>query len=139
MLPFFSLLSAPAGAVVYIGNPALGFRVDRPQDDYVQGVVVLDKVRVHHCGGGYTDVAVGETIDPVQLTFVGLPAGDHCSLTWYWGSALDVDGPSYTVRYAEPTTTVDLDVEIPPKRLAPYSVVSGSMSGGGPWLLSAIE
>jgi hypothetical protein len=139
MLVVTALLSAPAHAFIYVGNPSLGFRVDRPQADYVDGAVHLDKIRVHHCGGGYTDVTVDQTLDPVALNHVAIPAGDHCSLTWYWGGDLDVDGASYTVRYAEATTTVVLDAEIPPKSLSPYSVVSGSMSGGGPWLLSAIE
>lgn len=134
-----SLLSFPARAVVYLGNPTLGFRVDRPADDYVDGSVVLDKVRVHHCAGGSTDVTVEETIDPTVVTWVAVPAGNHCSLTFYWGSDLDVDGPSYTVRYAEATTAVELAAEITPVALAPYSVVAGSMSGGGPWLLAVVE
>ena len=132
-------LALPAHALIYLGNPQLGFRVDRPADDYVDGSVVLDKIRVHHCAGGYTDVQVDETIDPVAVIRVAIPAGNHCSITWYWASDLDVDGPAFTVRYAGATTTVTLAADIPPVALSPYSVVSGSMSGGGPWLLSVIE
>src|SRR5688500_4630841 len=50
MLPIL-LAGAPAHAVWYFGNPVITFRVDRPADDYLEGSVVLDKVRVHHCGG----------------------------------------------------------------------------------------
>ncbi len=132
-------LSLPARAVVYTGNPDLGFRVDRPADDYVDGVVLLETIRVHHCGGGFTDVDVDLTIDPVAVTWVPIPAGNHCAVTWFWGSVLDVNGPSWTVRYAEATTTVTLAADIAPKALTPWSVVSGSPSGGGPWLLSIIE
>ena len=138
MLLVLSLVHS-ADAMIYLGNPALGFRVDRPAGDYVDGGVVLDKVRVPPCGGGSTDVEIDQTIDPVAVTWVDIPAGDHCAVTWYWATDLDVNGPSYTVRYEGATTSVLLDEEIPPVALTPYSVVSGSMSGGGPWLMSVIE
>jgi hypothetical protein len=134
----FAFLST-AHAVVYVGSPTLGFRVDRAAGDYTGSSVVLDKVRVHHCAGGYTDVQVDETLDLVDGATVSIPSGDHCGLTWYWDSALDIDGPTYTVRYAQATTGVTLDDEIPPVALTPYTVVSGTMSGGGPWLLSSID
>lgn len=138
-----SLFTPSAHAVWYVGNPVLGFRVDRPADDYVDGNVTLDKVQVNHCGGGSTDVAVNDTLDPLVLQTVALPSGNHCSLTFYWGSAMDLDGDGslgeFTVRYAESTTTLTLETDIPPVALTPYSVVSGSMSGGSPWLLANIE
>jgi hypothetical protein len=132
-------LARPADAVIYIGNPEMSFRVDRPQGDYVSGSVDLDKVRVHYCSGSTTDVTVGQTIDPVAGATVPLPAGDLCAVTFYWSTDLDVDGPAYTVRYSGATTTVTLATDIEPVLLSPYSVVSGTMSGGGPWLLVAIE
>jgi hypothetical protein len=132
-------LALPAQAVIYIGNPVLDFRVDRPAGDYVDGSVTLAKVRVHHCAGGYTDVTVNDALDPVQVYSVAIPAGDQCSLTFYWNSALDVNGPAYTVRYAQSTTAMTLSTDIAPVALTPYSVVSGSMSGGGPWLLASID
>lgn len=133
------LLSLPAFALQYQGTPVLTFRVDRPADDYVEGEVVLTKVRVHHCDASTTDVTVGATLDPVVANTVALPAGDHCALTFFWGSAMDIDGPSWTVRYAQSTTTVWLDTEIPPKSLTPYTVIAGTMPGGGPWLLASID
>jgi hypothetical protein len=133
------LLLSVAHAVVYVGSPTLSFRVDRVADDYIDSSVVLDKVRVHHCAGGSTDVQVDETLDLVAGATVSIPSGDQCGLTWYWDSVLDIDGPSYTVRYAQATTSVTLDDDIPPEALTPYSVVSGTMSGSGPWLLSSID
>jgi hypothetical protein len=130
-----ALLVSVAHAVQYQGTPALTFRVDRPADDYVEGTVTLDRITIHHCGGGSTDVVVGATIDPVLPTTVQIPAGDHCALTFRWDTVLDVDGPAYTVRYAESTTSVLLDESIAPEPLTPYTVVAGSMNGSGPWLL----
>lgn len=147
MLTFPLLLTAltqsPAHAVWYIGNPVLDFRVDRPAGDYLEGTVVLDKVRVFHCGGGSTDYEVDETIDPVVVQHVSIDAGNHCALRFFWSSDLDIDGDGslgpFTVRYAEDTTDVTLATDIEPVALTPYSVVSGSMSGGAPWLLTNIE
>jgi hypothetical protein len=132
-------LALPAEALVYSGNPNLDFRVDRPADDYQYGSVILDKIRINHCAGGYTDVAVNDTIDPVALQSVAIPAGDHCSVTFYWSSWMDITGPTYVVRYAQSTTTVTLSTEIAPKALTPYSVISGQMSGGSPWLMMQIN
>ena len=137
------LLTPKAEAVIYVGNPDLGFRIDRPADDYVGGTVTLTKVRVSHCGGGFTDYAVNQTLDPVAVYTLPIAAGDHCSVTYYWGSALLIDGEGsqglFTVRYAQATTTVTLKADIDPVALSPYSVVSGSMSGGAPWLLMDID
>lgn len=144
-LPLLSLLAltGPADAVVYQGNPVLRFRVDRTQGDYLEGSSALDKVRVHHCGGGATDVAVGEDLDPVAGFEVAIPAGDHCGLVLFWDGPMDVDGDgslgAFTVRVTAGSTTLTLADPIAPVALAPWSVVSGSMSGGGPWLLASLE
>ena len=137
------LLLASAHATLYFGNPNLGFRVDRPAGDYVAGSVTLDKVRVHHCGGGFTDYEVDSVIDPVAGYTLTIAGGDHCALTFAWASALVIEGHGslgpFTVRYAAGATTVPLSEEIAPVALTPYSVASGSMSGGAPWLLAFVE
>jgi hypothetical protein len=139
LVAVWPLLSMDAHAIYYIGNPNLGFKVDRPAHDYVGGSVGLTKVRVHHCGGGYTDYSVGQTIDPVDGYDIPIASGDYCELTFYWSSVMDITGPSYTVRYSESTTSVTLDAPIDPVALMPYSVVSGSMSGAGPSLIVVID
>ncbi|MEQ1503699.1 MAG: hypothetical protein ABMB14_15780 [Myxococcota bacterium] len=141
MLIVMSAFAQPAQAVVFLGNPELTFRVDRAAHDYTGGAVTLTKVRVGFCSGSTTDVTVGAVIDPVEAVVVAIPAGDLCGIQWFWGSDLDVDGPGYTVRYSAATTAVVLDPDgtLPPKALSPYSVVSGSMGGGGPWLLASID
>lgn len=135
------LAAAPigAGAVVYIGNPNLHFYVDRPAGDYINGAVTLHKVRVHHCGGGSTDYVENASIDPVAGYDVAIGAGNHCGLTFYWSSAMDIDGSGFTVRYAETSTAVTLDSVIEPVALAPCSVLSGSMSGVCPRLYVTID
>ena len=137
------LTAEKAHAVYYAGNPDMGFRVDRPADDYIDGTVTLDKVRAHHCAGGYTDYPVDDTIDPVQVNHVAIASGNECGLTFYWDSNLDIDGHGnlgdFTVRYAEATTYVALSTDIEPVALTPYTVVSGSMSGGSPWLMVSID
>jgi hypothetical protein len=135
-----ALVSSDAQAFLYFGNPGnLSFRVDRPADDYLDGSVYLTKVRMQHCAGGYTDYAVNQTIDPVAGYSLSIGPGDECYATYFWGSTMDIDGPTYTVRYSQPTTTVALSGDIAPASLSPYSVLSGTMSGGGPWLMMVIE
>lgn len=135
------LLSAlsPAHAVTYDGTPVLTFRVDRPADDYVSGSVELEGLRIFHCGGGYTDVAVGATIDPVAGATVTIPSGNHCQITFSWSSVMDITGSGFTLEMDAATTAVTLDTPIVPVYLSSYSVTSGSMSGYGPWLLVAID
>jgi hypothetical protein len=132
-------LTGSADAITYDGTPVLRFRVDRPANDFVSGEVELIGVRVHHCGGGYTDVSVNDVFDPVAGGQFGIPAGDHCQITFAWGSDLEVQGPGYVVVYSESTTAVPLDEAIDPVYLSPYTVVSGSMSGYGPWLVVTID
>lgn len=132
-------LGSTAHAFVYVGNPNLGFRVDRPADDYLSGSVVLTKVRVHKCGGGYTDYPVGATVDPVAGGTVPIGAGDLCFATFFWGSTMEIDGPAYSLEVDDSTTTVTLGAEIAPVALTPYEVTSGTMTGGGPWLLVDVD
>ena len=143
MLSSLLLLISSADAFVYIGNPNLDFRIDRPADDYLGGTVTLDKVRVNHCAGGSTDYQVDQTLDPVAVYTLTIAGGDHCSVTYYWASAIVIDGEGqlgpFTVRYSQATTTVQLKADIEPVALNPYSVASGSMSGGAPWLLMDID
>lgn len=101
--------------------------------------MTLTKIRVHACSTGYTDVTVGQTFDPVVVHSVAIPAGNHCSLTFYWSSDLDIDGPTWTVRYSESTTDVTLATDISPVALSPWTVISGTMPGGSPWLLVSID
>jgi hypothetical protein len=137
--PLGLVWAADANAVIYLGNPVLGFRVDRPQHDYVEGSVTLEKVVVHHCAGGSTTYTVDATVDPVAGHTLSIDAGNHCGVTFHWDSTIEVEGPSYVVEHTASTTSVLLDSSIAPKLLAPCSVTSGSMSGSCPWLLVYVD
>lgn len=143
MLLSLSLLALDAHAFVFLGNPDVGFRVDRPQGDYVDGSVILEKLRIHHCGGGYTDYTVDKVVDPVEGYDVTISGGDHCYATWFWDSDMEIDGDGvagpYTVEYTGSTATVTLSNDIDWVALSPWSVVSGTMVGGGPKLLTWVE
>lgn len=137
------VLAAEAHAVYYAGNPTVGFRVDRPAGDYDDGAVDVDKLRVHHCGGGYTDYDVSAVVDPVAGHEVTIAGGDHCSLTWFWDSDVVIDGTgasgAFTVEATADSVTIPLDTEIDPVLLTPWSVTSGTMGGGGPWILTYVD
>lgn len=130
---------APAFAITYDGTPVLTVRVDRPAQDFVSGSVELTGVRVFHCGGGYTDVAVGSTIDPVAGTSFFIPSGDHCQITFWWATVMEIEGSGFTLEVDDTLTPVPLDEPIDPVYLSSWTVTSGSMSGYGPWLVVSIE
>lgn len=143
-LALVTLVAPPAAeALIYFGNPQLGFRVDRAQGDYVDGSVYLDKARVHHCGGDYTDYDVSQTVDPVAGHKLTIAGGDHCYVTWYWGGTMTIEGGSgsgaYTLEVYDATTTVTLAEDIDPVALEDWAVVSGTMSDGGPWVLTYVQ
>lgn len=132
-------VAVPAHAVTYDGTPVLKWRVDRPAGDFETGSVTLNKIRVHACGGGHTDVQIDDTFDPVLGGEVIIPSGNHCQVSFVWSSDLDIEGPSYVVRYEEVGTAVPLAVPIDPVSLTPYTVVSGSYSGVAPLLIVEID
>lgn len=141
ILTFTVLVALPciASAAVFLGNPKVGIRVDRPAGDYVDGDVTLDDLVVHHCGGGSTTYAIDTTFDPVAGAQFAIAAGNHCGLTFHWGSDIVIDGPAYTVEHSASSTSVTIGTEIDPKLLSPCTVTSGSMSGGCPWLLVYVD
>lgn len=132
--------AAPAGAVVYQGNPIAGFHIDRPAGDLVSGTVILTKLRIHDCSGSWTDYPVGATVDPVAGTHVTVSGGDLCGSTWYWGSTMQLygdNGAPFTLSYGAGSTSIPFA----PSSVAvsPYTVVSGSASGSGPRLYGTMN
>ena len=136
-------LASTADAGVLIGNPNLGFRVDRQQGDYTGGDVTVEKVRVFDCGGGYTDYVIDKVVDPVVGYELAINGGHLCSATWFWDTDFEVDGfgvlGAFTVEATENSTAVTLSEDIPWISLNPWSLISGNMMGGGPKLVTWIE
>ena len=135
MLPIASalLLAAPAEAYVYVGNPPLTLQVVRTEGDLVAGSAVLLGVRVHTCGGGYTDYLVDEGIDPTETWTTTIAGGDLCGVTVRWDSDVLVATSSFEVRYEYPTSAIVLTgAAYDPVALAPLVVESGTFSGSSP-------
>ncbi|MCB9688556.1 MAG: hypothetical protein H6735_26195 [Alphaproteobacteria bacterium] len=133
------LLAAQAHAYIYTGNPDFGVEVNRLANDYVEGDVHLDKVRIVRCDASWTDYTVDGDVDVVAGFTLTVAGGDLCAAVFYWGSTMTIDGDgslgAFTVSYDKATTTVLFDDPITPKALTPYTVTSGSMEGWGPWLV----
>lgn len=132
-----------AHAVIYGGNPGLTIDAVRVPNDLTEGSVDLAKVRMHACAGGFTDVTVDDTIDPVASHTVAVPAGNWCGVTLYWDSSMILEGNSpagpYTLAYDEPTTYFALATPIPLVYLTPYEVVTGVIYGGNPGIQLTIQ
>lgn len=134
------LLASSAHAWIYVGSPDVSAVVDRPSHDLVAGWTTLDKVRMHACSGGYTDVAVGQSLDPTKAFTVAVPPGDWCGVSFVWGAAVATTNGDWLLAYDEPYTSIELDGhDTVSKGLTPYTVVSGTMSGLAPRLYVTVE
>lgn len=130
----------PAHAWTWVGTPVLTVMVDRPAHDLASGSAVLTKIRMHTCGGGYTDYSVGQTLDPTQPYSRSIGAGDWCGVTVVWGSDVEVSTTSATAVYDEPYTSAEIEDGDPfSVAMTPYEVASGTWSGVAPRLYVLIE
>lgn len=134
-----ALASPAARAVTYSGDPVMTLTVDRPEQDLVEGEVVLDTVRVHTCGGGWASWRPEETIDPVAGWSMDFPTGNLCEVELVWGTTMVLDGQGYVIEYAEVTTTVDLVGATQTEDLTPFDLVSGVIHGGNPFVMLTIQ
>lgn len=139
LLAFALVFSSDAHAVVYGGNPGLRLHIDRPAHDLTAGDVMLDRIRVNYCGGGYTDYAVDGYVDLAVGYARTIAGGDICSFRVYWDSAMTIESPTFTLEYDALYTDVTVTWAPQPASLTPFTVVNGSISGGGPVLLVTIE
>lgn len=128
-------------ATIYGGNPQLFLSVDRPEHDLASVEVDLDKVRMHHCQGGYTDYEVDGAVDLVEGHVLAISAGDYCGITVYWASVMTLYGvnDAYVLEYDDATDALSIGSTIPPVSLAPFEVVLGTIYGGNPVLSAIIE
>jgi hypothetical protein len=137
------LLSLPAHAFLFGGNPDVRVEVQRPAGDLLSGSVELQTLRVHSCSGGYTDYPVGDAIDPVEGATIAIAGGDLCALRFYWATDMSLAGygtlGSFALLYSEPYTTISVDPEIVSVPLTPYDLVSGSMTSGAPRLTVTVD
>ncbi|MFN7142749.1 MAG: hypothetical protein ACK4YP_03165 [Myxococcota bacterium] len=132
-------LSSDAHAGIYGGNPGLRLHIDRSAHDLTSGDVMLDRIRVAYCGGGYTDYVVDGFVDLVVGYQRTISGGDICSVRAYWDSAMTIESATFTLEYDALYTDVAVTWAPQPASLTPFTVVNGSISGGGPVLLVTIE
>ena len=138
-----ALSAAPAHAIVYGGNPDLSLKVDRPPHDIVEASVDLATVRVHTCGGGYTDYTIGDPVDLALGFSIPIANGDYCAVTVFWDSVMTIvgDNPDYdfVLEYSYASTGLQLQGTEQAVGLAPFTLVSGIIYGGNPALVVRIE
>lgn len=138
-LVLVSTFAGIASGAIYTGNPVLSLRVDRPQHDLVSGDVGLSTVRMEYCGGGYTDYAVGTTIDPVDGYSLPVSSGDYCGVTLLWSGTMTLYGSNFTLAHSASATYLPLDTSPSTVLLSSTTVVSGSPSSGTPRLSVNIQ
>ncbi|MEQ1502060.1 MAG: hypothetical protein ABMB14_07500 [Myxococcota bacterium] len=136
------LVTAPARAYIYVGNPELSLKVTRPAGDLTASAVHLDAIREHLCGGGTVDIDVDEDLtDLTDGWTTTIPGGDLCGLSFLWGGPLTTaKGSAWTVVYTEPYTSVGID-DAPSASVAltPFTVAAGTFSGAAPRLLVTVD
>jgi hypothetical protein len=126
-----ALATPSASANIYGGNPQLTVHVVRPQQDLTTADVTLGKIRMHACGGGYTDYSVGQSVDLVSGYTQAIGAGDWCGVTFFWDDTLLIDGwdqyGAFTVSYSQSSTYYQIDPAVSPVALTPNSVTNGTL------------
>lgn len=110
-------------------------RMDRPQGDLVDGDVVLDYVRAHHCSGGtYVDFTVGTSVDPVAG--FGVPVtttGDYCSVSFVFSTDIEIDGDgtagTFTIESTDTEVTFEVSGNMGWEAVSGWTVTGGTMQG----------
>lgn len=138
-LSLLALLVAHADAAIYVGNPNISVKVDRPAHDFVSGFADLHTIRVNYCGGGYSTYTIDDSFDPVDGWSSTISGGDICSIVLSWNDAIEIDGPSYIIEHSLSTTTFSVGASIPPVGLTPITTIQGSYSGNLPLMYISLN
>lgn len=138
---FLSLLALalPAHAVVYGGNPGITVRIAHVPDDLDYGVATAVKVRLHACGGGFTDYWIGEAVDPVAGFTIPVDAGNWCAAVVYWEDEPVLYGNSYVIAATETSHGGALVANGPTLDPFYHTVIQGVVYGGNPEVILRIE
>lgn len=133
MLSFILLsTSTPAHAYVYWGNPEFKLSIDRTEGDLVSGVADLAGIRVHKCGGGYTDYVADETIDPIVPWTTTIEGGDLCAVEVLWDSVVQVWSSAFALKSNSASHVFYLEGATAQVPLTPFVVTGGTFSGSTP-------
>ena len=132
------VLSTPALAITYGGNPTFTIDIDNPGSTLDSTDANLDKIVIVKCDDSTVEQPVDKTIDLVEgwSTTLNIAASDLCELELHWGADVEVFGSdnngTFEVHYTEAITVLELASPIPAYELLPYTVVAGTPSGGNP-------
>lgn len=124
-----SLFVLSAHAYIFVGNPEAGVRLEVPGASLTYADADVDFIRVHQCGGGYTQFEVDAAVDLVAGFTVDIDPGNLCGVSVKWASDVDFGGSGFDATYSEGHTSVTLGGS--PSTvwtgLTPFTVVSGDL------------
>jgi hypothetical protein len=144
VLAAYVLLSPSAWAVTYAGNPTIRITLHDPLSYVDASSVDIVGVRIYNCGGGHTDYYDSGTVDLLDSWSTVITGGNLCGARVYWDSTLvmtGTDGSSnpLELQYDEAYTDIYFAEPIGDVPLSQYKVITGSYSGGTPYLATKIE
>jgi len=140
---FGGLIAPPAQAVIYGGNPHITFTADRLEADLDEGDVTIEKVRMHYCGGGYTDITVDEQVDLVAGWGLDFAPGNYCAVKLFWDTDLLLDGTdtnnnAFTISHDAAFTHIGLTTGSSTVALSQVDWIVGVIYGGNPHITSVV-
>jgi hypothetical protein len=124
-----SLAVPAARAAVYSGNPHLDFSIQDSAESLTGGVAELERIEIHHCGGGRTRHDINQTIDPIDGYDIDIDPGSHCGVSIVWGGPVELTGAGFGLEYNPVVTYVALSGAVQSADFTPVTVVSGSYTG----------
>ncbi len=134
------LCSTQAHAWIYSGNHKVSILVDRPEADLDAATVVLDRIRMHKCGGGYTDYEIDQSIDAASGWSTTVSGGSLCGISFDWDTDMLIDTQDWSATYSEYRTSQTLDgTETVWTALTPFTVTEGQFFGKAPRLYVSLD
>jgi hypothetical protein len=135
-------VSTPAFAWTWFDNlPVVSVRINRSTNDVTSAVGYVEDIRMHKCGGGFTDYAVDQTIDLKNAFTKTVGTGDWCGVSVRWGSNVAITNGAWTVQYSELFTALPIDSKPATMNtaLTPYDVSTPTFSGTAPRLYVTVN
>lgn len=133
LLALAALATIPttADAAWYTGSPDLDFKLERNENDLIDGNVLLHSLRVTRCNGQHVNYPINKWVDPVQgFAVKDVIGGNLCSHTWFFSSTMVVAGAGFVVQTDVSSITVSMDPTFQYSQTLPgVYLKSGDFSG----------
>lgn len=139
MLTLLTLLTNPANAWNTSTNPQIVVKVVRDEADLTGGYAELDGVRVHYCGGGYTDYTANATFDPVQGWSATINGGNLCMVEVIWDSSTFVWSEDFELKSSVTSHNVKITTSENATDWTPFMLADGTFWGSDPKLIVAFD